>query len=1178
LKLQTSYGQAMLHARGYSAPETKAAFARARELTAGIEDPSERFSVLFGLWANGFVSGDLEPTREVTDIMLREVTAQPRSPEACTAIRLNGNAHWLAGNFAAARADLERALAMFDPERDANLVVRFAQDIGVAVMSYLALAVWPLGEVERAHRFINEALARAKQIGHVGTLAYAHSHFAVFEMMRRNPSGAAPHAEALVNISQAHQLPMFAAYGTVYRAWVRLQSAASEVAPTEMRAAIETCRERGIGLNMPIIATALAEAEMRADAIDAALATIDSAVVDTERHGQRWFAAETHRVRGEILLRRDPSNTEPAEEAFLTAIAIAQQQKARSYELRAALSLAKLYQSTNRTTEAHGMLAPAFEGFSSTPEFPEIEEAQTLLAALAETDEVKNAAASRQRRLQLQTAYANALIHARGHGARETSAAFAKAQTLATGLGDAADRFSAYYGQWVGSLNRAEPLKMREAAAAFLHETEHRPDSPAAGVAYRIAGLTHLYFGDYAAARADIEKALDVLDNERDRELAFRFGQDQVAAAMIYLALVLWPLGDVGRARQFANQAASQAAKSGNVQTLAYVNYHLCLFEALRGDRQRASPVAKAVLDLARERAMPIWESAGRLLNGWANWLVGDQETELAEMRQGIERWRELGQAWHRPYFGALLSEAEADAGNLDIAVTELDRHLAEASSTGQHWSDAELHRIRGELLIKRDAASTAPAEEAFVAAIAVAREQKARSFELRAALALAKLHQSTGRPAEAHAALAPALEGFLATPEFPEIEEAQNLLAALAQNDEVKKEIALRQRRFRLQTAYSNALLHGRGMSPPETTAAFAKARELAASIEDPVERFSAYYGLWVGPFIRGNLAQMREVAEAFMRDAERSPALPEAGIAHRLLGTTCWYTGDYAGARLHLDEALARYDHARDLHLTSSFAYDQGAVAEFYLGMTLYALGEIERGAYLVEDSLGLALQGGHIPTVALTRHYMVVFAAVRRDLDRATSHAQALLDLGLTHGLPSWHGFAKFTLAWALRRDNPQALAEMRAALTLQREMDFRVEQPLFGTLLAEAEAAAGERDAALATVVEQLVAIEQTGERWFAAEVHRARGEILLDRDPGNKAPAEEAFHTAIAIAREQKAKSFELRAALSLAKLYQSGSRPLEAHAILASALEGFSPTPEFPEIAEARALLAALAS
>jgi predicted ATPase len=250
---------------------------------------------------------------------------------------------------------------------------------------------------------------------------------------------------------------------------------------------------------------------------------------------------------------------------------------------------------------------------------------------------------------------------------------------------------------------------------------------------------------------------------------------------MVYLALVLWPLGDVERARQFADQAASQAAKSGNVQTLAYVNYHLCLFEALRGDRERAAPVAKAVLDLARERAMPIWESSGRLFHGWANWLVGDPQMELAEMRRGIQRLRELGQAWHRAYLGALLAEAEASVVNFDIATGELDRNLAEASLTGQHWSDAELHRIRGEILFKRDPANTAAAEEAFLTAIAIAQRQKARSFELRAALSLAKLYQSMGRPADAHAVLAPALEGFSPTLEFPEIAKAQTLLAVLA-------------------------------------------------------------------------------------------------------------------------------------------------------------------------------------------------------------------------------------------------------------------------------------------------------------------------------------------------------------------------------------------------------------
>ena len=142
-----------------------------------------------------------------------------------------------------------------------------------------------------------------------------------------------------------------------------------------------------------------------------------------QQTGEHSTDAFLHRIRGEILLKRDPANTVPAEDAFFTAIAIAQQQKARSFELCAALSLAKLYQSNGRPADAHAVLAPALEGFSPTPELPEIEKAQALLAALAETDEVKNAAASRQRRLQLQTGYGQALLWSRGFGSEEAKVA-----------------------------------------------------------------------------------------------------------------------------------------------------------------------------------------------------------------------------------------------------------------------------------------------------------------------------------------------------------------------------------------------------------------------------------------------------------------------------------------------------------------------------------------------------------------------------------------------------------------------------------------------------------------------------------------------------------------------------------------------------------------------------------
>ena len=108
----------------------------------------------------------------------------------------------------------------------------------------------------------------------------------------------------------------------------------------------------------------------------------EDALAFSAKADARWTDAFLHRVRGDILLKRDPANTAPSEEAFLTAIAIAQQQKARSFELQAALALAKLYQSSGRAAEARGVLAPALEGFTPTPEFPEIADAQALLAAL----------------------------------------------------------------------------------------------------------------------------------------------------------------------------------------------------------------------------------------------------------------------------------------------------------------------------------------------------------------------------------------------------------------------------------------------------------------------------------------------------------------------------------------------------------------------------------------------------------------------------------------------------------------------------------------------------------------------------------------------------------------------------------------------------------------------------
>ena len=187
-------------------------------------------------------------------------------------------------------------------------------------------------------------------------------------------------------------------------------------------------------------------------------------------------------------------------------------------------------------------------------------------------------------------------------------------------------------------------------------------------------------------------------------------------------------------------------------------------------------------------------------------------------------------------------AEAADDSGR---AMAILHDALATADRTGHHSFEAELHRARGEIPLKQNPVNSAPAEEAFLAAIAVAKQQGTRSFELRAALALAKLYQATARPAEAHAILAPALEGFLPTPEMPEIAEAQALLAALAETEEVKTIVAQHERRLRLQTDYGRAVMYSRGFAAAETgESAFARAMELAARTDDFSARFTAFDG----------------------------------------------------------------------------------------------------------------------------------------------------------------------------------------------------------------------------------------------------------------------------------------------------------------------------------------------
>ena len=163
--------------------------------------------------------------------------------------------------------------------------------------------------------------------------------------------------------------------------------------------------------------------------------------------------------------------------------------------------------------------------------------------------------------------------------------------------------------------------------------------------------------------------------------------------------------------------------------------------------------------------------------------------------------------------------------------------------------------------------------------------------------------------PADAHAVLTCALEGFSPAPEFPEIEQAE-VLAALAETDEVKNAAAARQRRLKLQTAYGQAMIWSKGFGSEETKTAFLRAQELAAGIDNAAEQFTILYGLWVGYLSRGEFAVGRETAEAFRREAEAAARIMETVIAGRILGLTCLWQGDFTQSQVNLLQALQLYD----------------------------------------------------------------------------------------------------------------------------------------------------------------------------------------------------------------------------------------------------------------------------
>jgi predicted ATPase len=326
-------------------------------------------------------------------------------------------------------------------------------------------------------------------------------------------------------------------------------------------------------------------------------------------------------------------------------------------------------------------------------------------------------------------------------------------------------------------LHRGELAYARATAENFVTDAESAGDLTAAGAATRVLGWILLLQGEFLSALSHLDRAAESYDAERDRESGHRFGSDTRIGAGAAAALAAWLLGDTVEARRRRENALAGAAAIGHPPTFVNTQSLLVLFEDVRGDARAVKAAASVMADVSREHGMKLFSAWSALALAWSGARLGDSESGLGGLCQALSDHAALGAKTFLPLYEGLCSELEAEVRPSD-AVTRIEEAIALARETGERWTDAMLHRIRGEILCTCDPPQPALAEQAFKSAIAIAREQGARVFELRAALALANLLRKTGRAGECRETLASALKGLPPSADLQEIVEARAMLA----------------------------------------------------------------------------------------------------------------------------------------------------------------------------------------------------------------------------------------------------------------------------------------------------------------------------------------------------------------------------------------------------------------
>jgi predicted ATPase len=383
LTLHIALGAALQMAKGFAAPEAERAYTRARELVQQVGETPELIPVLYGLGRFYLGRLQLHTAREFGEMLLHLAHQAHDAALAVLAHHVLGATWFFLGRFPAARLQVEDAIAGYTPEQRRALVFRTGQDSGVASRAYAALVLWVQGYPAQALTHLHASLTLAHELSHSFSLANARMEAALVYQWHRNVPAVREQAEAAVALSTEQGFTLWAAWGTSLRGWALAMQGQGDEGLTQVRQGIAACRATGTALLGSYFCTVLADIAAHLGHTEDGLQALAEAHSLMEQHEERWWEAEVCRLRGILLLRQPGTPQAEAEVWLRRALDVARRQQAKSLELRAAMSLARLWQQQGKQAEAHELLAPVYGWFTEGFDTADLQEAQALLDALA---------------------------------------------------------------------------------------------------------------------------------------------------------------------------------------------------------------------------------------------------------------------------------------------------------------------------------------------------------------------------------------------------------------------------------------------------------------------------------------------------------------------------------------------------------------------------------------------------------------------------------------------------------------------------------------------------------------------------------------------------------------------------------------------------------------------------